>query len=133
MQYDDKKIFITNLENVGMFEMFSKIFEATVNAHGNILHNNQNLRDQFISLFDRFENEYINTSRPEVFFGSKTGDEVRHEAFDYGIGQAMKLFMALKMLESDVFTNFISLSGKSPEEFLKAMKDVLNPTNRDDR
>lgn len=133
MQYDDKKIFITNLENVGMFEMFSKIFEETVNAHGNILHNNQNLRDQFISLFDRFMNEHINSSRPEVFFGKKTGDEVRREAFDYGIGKAMKLFMALKIFESDVFTNFISLSGKSPKEFLNVVKDVLTPTNHDDR
>lgn len=127
MQYDDREIFIRNLDNSGMFEMLSKIFQSTVKAHKTILQHNQTLRRQFIRFFERYEDEYAYTNRSEIFFGTKTGEEVRNEAFDYGIGQTMKLFMVLKTVEVDAFNDFIALTGNSPKEFLTAIKDIMNP------
>lgn len=128
MQHNDKEIFIK--ETNGMFDMLSKIFGQIVNANGNILENNLNVRSQFLQLFDKFAEEYRFSHRADIFFGSVTAEEVREKSFEYGIAQTLKLLNACGTIEDQVFNRLTQLSGKAPEEFLKAMKDILNSSNR---
>jgi ABC-type phosphate transport system ATPase subunit len=131
MQHNDKEIFIK--ETNGMFDMLAKIFGQTVNANGNILENNLKVRKQFFEIIEKFAEEYRFSHRADIFFGYSTAEEIRNNSYDYAIDQTLKLFNAFGSVEDQVFNRFIQLSGKAPKEFLKAIKDILNPTNRDGR
>jgi hypothetical protein len=127
---NESLILILNLENSGIYNMTAKIFESISDAHEKILENNIIVRTQFLEHVEKYAKEYRASHRSDIFFGSaKTGD-VREKSFEYGIAKALKLFNACDIVENQVYERFSRLPGQASKEFLKAMKDILNPTNR---
>jgi len=121
---------LLNLENSGIFDMTAEIFKSTSEAHESILVNNIIARTQFLATVEKYAEEYRASHRSDIFFGSAKTGEVREKSFEYGIAKALKLFSACGIIENQVYERFSRLPGQASKEFLKAMKDILNPANR---
>ncbi len=121
MNNEEKEIFVSNIENSGMFSLLTEVFKATADSHGKMLEHNNSLRNRFIETAEKHEDRYLESNRPVIFFGLKETQAVRDEAFLYGQTRAFEIFSSSFMLEDHVTSRFAELSGKVSEVFLKAL------------
>jgi hypothetical protein len=123
---EKKDITVTTKDQSGMPKMVSEIFKHDVYLVREVARQLDITRSKNWEMFQFFVEEYKKASRPKLFTGSHSNEEMLEKTFESALKKTQEFQGGFRDQEQDLINDLIRVAKESPEKFLRAVSEALN-------
>lgn len=123
---DNKNITVINKDQSGLPKMVSELFKHDTYLVREVARQLDITRSKNWEMFQYFVEEYKRASRPKLFSGSHSNEEMLEKGFEFALKKTQEFQGAFREQDHDLINDLIRVAQESPEKFLRAVSEALN-------